>query len=221
MSRRRVIAGCSCAVGTAVLCYFFPLFRLKPLDDSDSPRQPPLNASAPVNVNDYADEFWSDRLPASFSNAVDINELFETVDRDAGQARSRFGRQVGLGGACFFFLRGAGQVEEVGADYCSVKTGEWSRRIRIRTGVVVGNTVRDGTGLIDVNQFPNSQDFNNLSAELNRRVEADVIAPFRKRLHVGDRMAFVGCVQIRDDGDFDAISLVPVSLKIEDPEVQP
>ena len=221
MSRRRVIIWCGGAIGAAALCYFFPLFRIVPIDDAGSVRQSPANAAAPVNVTDYTDEFWNDRLPAAFGNAVDIEELFETVDRDPGEARSKFGRQVGLGGACFFFVRGAGHVEEVAADYCTLKIAGGSRRARIRTGVVVGNAVRDSTGLIDVNQFANSQDFNNLSVELNQRVETHVIAPSRERLRVGARVSFVGGGQVGDDRDFDRLSLVPVHLDIEDPEMQP
>ena len=164
MSRRRVVIWSSGVIGAVVFCYFYPLFRVEQIDSSGNARQSPASATAPLSVTDYADEFWNDRLPDAFGDAVDIEELFEALERDASQARSKFGRQVGLGGACFLFVRGAGRVEEVDSDYCTLKIGA-SRRVRIRSGVVVGNAVRDCTGLIDVNQFANSQDFNNLSAE--------------------------------------------------------
>lgn len=221
VSRRRVIIWCSGVIGAAVFCFFFPLLRIEPIEDAGNARQSPANATAHVNVTDYADELWNERLPGAFGDAVDIEELFEAVDRDAGQARSEFGRQVGLGGACFLFVRGAGQIEEVTASYCTLKIGKRSRRARIRMGVIVGNAVRDSTGLIDVNQFANSQDFNNLSAELNQRVEANVIAPSRGQLRVGARVSFVGCAQVGNDREFDPLSLVPVHLDFEDPEVQP
>ena len=197
MSRRRRFIWCGVAIGAAVLWCFFPPFRIKPDRRCWKPAPGLRRAASPVNVADYAEEFWNDRLPGAFGHAVDIEELFAAVDRDAGQARSKFGRQVGLGGACFLFIRGTGRVEEVAADYCTLKIGEGPRRVRIRTGVVVGNAVRDSTGLVDVNQFANSQDFNNLSAELNGRVEANVIAPARERLRVGARVRFVGCASQR------------------------
>ena len=207
MSRRRVSHLVQRRrLGPRSFCYFFPLFRVKPIDDAGNARQSPANVAAPVNVTDYADEFWNDRLPDAFGDAVDIEELFEAVDRDAGQARSKFGRQVGLGGACFLFVRGAGQVEEVDSDYCTLKIGERSRRVRIRSGSLLGMRCGIRTGLIDVNQFANSQDFNNLSAELNQRVETHVIAPSRERLRVGARVSFVGCARVSDDRDFDPLS---------------
>jgi len=221
VSRRKVVIWCGVAIGAAVLCYFFPPFRIKRIGDSGSPRAAPASMSTPVNVADFAQEFWNDRLPKAFGKAVDVEELFVAVDRDPGQARSKFGRQVGIGGVCFFFIRGTGRVAEADADYCTLKIGDGSRRVRIRTGVVVGNVVRDATGLVDVNRFANSQDFNNLSAELNERVEANVIAPCRERLRVGARVRFVGCAQVSGDGDFDALALVPVYLDIENAEVRP
>ncbi len=219
MSRRRVAIWCGGVIGAAVICYFVPLFRIRPLDDADNARLSPAKAAAPVNATDYADQFWSGRLHDAFGNAVDIGELFEAVDRDAGEACGKFGRQVGLGGGCFYFVRGAGTIEEVAADYCTLKINGQSRRVRIRTGVVVGNVVRDATGLVDVNQFANSQDFNNISVELNQRVEGDVIAPARERLRVGAQVEFVGCAQAGDDREFDPLSLVPVHLHVDKPEV--
>jgi predicted lipoprotein len=224
VSRRGLIITmiwCSAALAIAVLCYFFPLFHITPIDDAGRARPPRVNVSAPVNVTDYADEWWNDRLPKAFGSAVDVEELFAAVDRDGAQARSKFGRQLGIGGACFLFIRGTGRIEEAAADYCTLKIGEGPRRVRIRTGVVVGNVVRDSTGLVDVNQFANSQDFNNLSAELNQRVENHVIAPARERLRVGARVTLVGCARVNDDGDFDPLSVVPVHLDIADREVQP
>jgi predicted lipoprotein len=221
VSRRSIILWCSAGIGAAVLCYVFPLFRVKPIDDAGHARQSSSNVAAPVDVTDYTDELWNDRLPKAFGTAVDIEELFKAVNRDGGQARNKFGRQVGLGGACFLFVRGSGQVEEVSADYCTLKIGGRSRRARIRIGVVVGNAVRDSTGLTDVNQFANSQDFNNLSVELNQRVETRVIAPSRERLRVGARVGFVGCARVRENRDFDPLSLVPVHLDVADLEVRP
>jgi hypothetical protein len=203
VSRRRVIIWCGVAIGAAVLWCFFPPFRIKRIGDALSPRPASVSTSAPVNVAHYAEELWNDRLPGAFGNAVDIEELFAAVDRDAGQARSKFGRQVGLGGACFLFIRGTGQVEEAAADCCTLKIGEGPRRVRIRTGAVVGNTVRDSTGLVDVNQF------------------ANVIAPARERLRVGARVRFVGCAAVSSNGDFDSLIVIPVQLDIEDAQVQP
>jgi predicted lipoprotein len=216
-----VVIWCVVAIVAAVLWCFFPPFRIKRIGDVGSPRPAPVGASTPVNVADYAEEFWNDRLPGAFGKAVDIEELAAAVDRDAVQARSKYGRQVGLGGACFLFVRGAGQVEEAAADYCTLKIGEGPRRVRIRMGVVVGNVVRDSTGLVDVNQFANSQDFNNVSAELNGRVETSVIAPARERLRTAARVRFVGCARVSSDGDFDSLMVIPVHLDIEDAQVQP
>ena len=54
-----------------------------------------------------------------------------------------------------------------------------SEIIAVRTGPVFGNTVREGTGLLDVNNFPGLQEFNALSAELNALIEKSVLPALR------------------------------------------
>jgi hypothetical protein len=54
--------------------------------------------------------------------------------------------------------------------------------------------VRDGCGLLDVNQVPGLAEFNALSAELNRLVEARVQPPL-KTVAVGATITFAGCAE--------------------------
>ena len=41
----------------------------------------------------------------------------------------------------------------------------------IQTGNIFGNAARDATGLLDVNIFANSRDFNDIASEINRRID--------------------------------------------------
>jgi predicted lipoprotein len=68
----------------------------------------------------------------------------------------------------------------------------------IELGPVFGNTLRDGCGLLDVNEFPDSRDFNAISAALNRRVEERVLPGLRARAAPGTVVEFAGCVDITD-----------------------
>ena len=70
--------------------------------------------------------------------------------------------------------------------------------------------MRDGTGLLNVNDFLNSQDFNALSWELNRRIEQQVLPELRKRGEAGTTLRFVGCAEIMDeDTDLHPLRIVP------------
>jgi predicted lipoprotein len=67
--------------------------------------------------------------------------------------------------------------------------------IAIRTGPVFGNVIRDGCGLLEINQAPGLAEFNALSAELNRLVEQRVQPPLRTGVAVGATVAFAGCAE--------------------------
>jgi hypothetical protein len=54
--------------------------------------------------------------------------------------------------------------------------------------------IRDGCGLLDVNQAPGLAEFNALSAELNRLVEARV-QPALRSTSVGATLTFAGCAE--------------------------
>ena len=64
----------------------------------------------------------------------------------------------------YYYVQGAGWAVSVGpgAVDISLSSEESDVDISILTADIVGNAIRDGTGLIDVSDFPNSQDFNSL-----------------------------------------------------------
>jgi predicted lipoprotein len=77
---------------------------------------------------------------------------------------------------------------------------------------VVDNTIREAIG-VKASDFANSQDFNAVSSELNRRVEQEVIAPNRAFLKVGMLVDFVGCAKIGGKSDLDPLGLIPIQLQ--------
>lgn len=213
-----------CAVIACVLLYFFPLVRIRKLESAgtpsgDSHSQPDSHAGArsatsSPGIDAFIEFLWTERLPEAAGNASTVDDVLALAASDASDARRRFGRQVGLGGPTFFFLRGRGQIESVNEDECRLIIDGRSQRVALEIGILVSNSVRDATELVNVDDFPNSQDFNRLSAELNKRCESDVIAPIRDQLVVGITVEFVGCGEVRDDDGFDPLKLIPVQLKI-------
>ena len=73
--------------------------------------------------------------------------------------------------------------------------------IVLQTGLLFGNTVRDATGLLDASNFPDSRQFNEISTELNRIVEARVIPILKEKAAVGRQIDFAGCAEIPDEGE--------------------
>ena len=97
----------------------------------------------------------------------------------------------------------------------AVRDGYEEVEVRLETGPVFGNVLRDGTGLLDVNDFPNSQDFNALSSEINRRVEEQVL-PTLRLVAIGDSVHFVGCAEIMDEAaDLKPLRVVPFIAEVQ------
>lgn len=82
--------------------------------------------------------------------------------------RPQSGRTLGLSSSTLFFLRGSGHVVSVSKKGVAfaLKDGGDTADILLPTGLLFGNAVRDGTGLLDASAFPNSQNCNDLSTEL-------------------------------------------------------
>ncbi|MEZ5073077.1 MAG: DUF2291 family protein [Bacteroidales bacterium] len=89
--------------------------------------------------------------------------------------RDEFGKQLGISQSWYYLVRGQ-TVEEVGEEDFRV----WHRQpdtAQVATDFIFGNAVRDASGLVSIDDFVNTTDFNNVSIALNRRVSDEVVAP--------------------------------------------
>jgi predicted lipoprotein len=88
--------------------------------------------------------------------------------------------------------------------------------VSLQTGLIFGNAVRDGTGLLNVDDYPNSQDFNAISEALNRLVEERVLPRLRERARVGATVRFAGCAEVNDESsDLKPLRVVPIRADVE------
>lgn len=206
-----ILAGLS-AFG--LLCCFLPPFRIVPLDKAQATR-----AKATFQPREFAATFWTAKLQTTLEGATDAETLLALIRSDPATARDTHGRTAELGNTYYYFVRGTGRVIQIGDDDVTVslaaRDGRFTPDVIMITANVFGNAIRNATGLLDVNQFANSQDFNNLSHELNMIAESTVLSPFRKAVSPGVRVEFVGCAEIEDeDRDLDPLRIIPVHLQI-------
>lgn len=140
----------------------------------------------------FAARFWKERLQPAASHAPPAAPLLAALRQDAAAAAKTHAHRVGLGSAAYYFVRGTGRV--VGVERSRVLLEVDGAVIALRKGPVFGNVVRDGCGLLDVNQVPGLGEFNALSAELNRLVETRVQPPLQS-VAVGATLRFSGCAE--------------------------
>ncbi len=200
-------------IGLAIIggvCWLCPPFRIVPLGQVQQ-RQVRGAFDAPA----FAREFWRERLLPATARAVPVGELLAGLGQDPAAAKKRFGRALGLTSTVCVFVRGSGHIvamdkEGIGVALDDIPAGN---SVRLSTGLLFGNTVRDATGLLDVNDFPNSQDFNALSAELNHLVESQVLPALRIRATVGKRIRFAGCAELEEAPAPKVLAVIPVQVE--------
>jgi predicted lipoprotein len=179
-----------------VLFWLFPLFHIVPLEELDRAQQ-----ETQFDAAEFSKSFWIERLVPSLNQATDAAEFFAAVRDDPLAAREKFGRKVGVSRTRYVVLRGRGKIIKVDDDEIAVALDPQNSEadIILQAGLVLGNTVRDATGLLEAGQFSRSQDFNDISSELNRIVETNVVSELKSKASVGRDIRFVGCTEIFDD----------------------
>lgn len=181
------------AVAAVALLWVFPLFRIVPLQSAAADIANP--AGGGFDLAAMAAKLWSGELRAAAQRAADANVVAAAIRDDPAAARRQHARSVGLG-AAYYFVRGSGKV--IARDRNTVRLsleGAQSAIVALRIGPVFGNAVRDGIGLVDVNEVPGLHEFNALAAELNQLVESEVLPGLRERAEVGAVVTFAGCAE--------------------------
>ena len=195
----------------ASLCWLFPLFHIVPLEQAAKEK-----AAATFDPKAFSEKFWREQLLTSLDKAVKAELLLTAIQANAAAARKKFGRSVGVSESYTYFISGQGRVLAVSDDEISlaVTEGTTNAEISLQVGLLFSNAVRDGTGLLSVNDYPNSQDFNAISEALNRIIEERVLPKLRETAKVGAIISFVGCAEVNDEStDLKPLKVIPVKAE--------
>jgi len=197
----------------AAICRLFPLFHIVPLKTVTAQKE-----AATFNPTNFAESFWSGQLSAAKGRAVKAEVLVPAIQTDAAAAKTNYSRTVGMSDAYFYFVSGTGRVLAVSDDEVSlaVTPGATNAEVALETGLVFGNAVRDGTGLLSANDYPNSQDFNDVSAALNHIVETRVLPKLHEQAKVGVTVSFAGCAEVDDESsDLKPLKVIPIEATVQ------
>ena len=209
---RLIVTLIGIALGGAVCC-FFPLFHIVPLE-----RVTREKAAATFDTQAFARKFWNEQLLPSLDQAVKAEGLLRAIQADAAAARKKFSRSLGVSESYTYFISGNGRVVAVSSEEISlaVTEGATKAEVSLLSGLLFGNAVRDGTGLLNVNDYPNSQDFNAISEALNRIIEERVQPQLRAEAKEGATIRFVGCAEVNDEtSDLHPLKVVPIQAVVE------
>ena len=177
-------------------------------------------AAMTFNATLFAETFWTNQLLASPDKTVKTEVLLPAIQTDPAAAKKKFAHSVGLSDGYFYFVSGRGRVLAATDDEISlaVTEGGTNAEITLQTGLVFGNALRDGTGLLNASDYPNSQDFNDISAALDHIVETRVLPKLHEQAKVGAMVSFTGCAEVDDESsDLKPLKVIPIRTESRTP----
>jgi predicted lipoprotein len=209
----RVVRWFITTVVVAGICWLFPLFHLVPLNTVKAEE-----AAAKFDATQFVETFWTNKLQPGIEKAIAAKSLLIEIQSDPATAKRKFSRSVGLSESYFYFLSGEGRVVAVSDDGISLAVTDKSTNaeVLLQAGLIFGDAIRDGTGLLDPSTYPNSQDFNDISAALNQIVETRVLPDLKREAKAGVTISFAGCAEVDDEStDLKPLKVVPIQVKVQ------
>jgi len=208
MHRRTPLLIIAAVAVVGALCWSFPLFHIVSLKQAQTEQMAGVFDAAKV-----ASQFWETKLLPGVERAVEVKDLLAALAKDPVTAGKQHGRTLGIGGATMFLVRGSGKVVEVSDDAIVVALDGMDAKVSLSVGLLFGNTVRDASGLLDVSTYPNSQEFNDLSTQLNSIVETKLAPALKETAAVGKTIRFAGCAELGEDAKPDVLPVIPIKVE--------
>lgn len=193
--------------------WLFPLFHVVRLD-----HRTVLDRDAAFDAEQVAATIWHERLIPSLPTAADAPAVLAMLRDNPRQAREQYARTLGIGRNDLYFLRGKGTIVSVASNGIGIAFDDQTDAsdVVIKLGPLFGNTIRDATGLVKPSEFANSEQFNDVSAQLNRIVESRMLPLFKAEAKLGRKVNFVACAEVSNDRiSASPLIVVPLELKFD------
>lgn len=190
---------------------------IKKLSDVQSKEQTAFDAAS------FAEKLWVTRLPERLDSAVTLDVLRSTFKTNPGFAFETWFNTMSIGNVRYGLVKVTGKVLSVNEDDVTVLAGSAADpvTVKITTEYVYGNAIRDASRLVDIKDFVNTTDLNNVSEELNKLVRKRVLPEFKARVKKADSISCTGAVELNQahaersrTHSLRELEIIPVQCKI-------
>jgi len=165
----------------------------------------------------FSKKLWEEKLPAKLGSAVELATFIKSAQSNPSDAFSKYTNALGIGNYRYALIKTEGTVTNINEDDITlqVKLGDSLMSAKLATEFIYGNAIRDASGLVDVKDFPNTMDLNNISEELNKVVRKSILPPFKAAVKKGDKIIVTGAIEIHKEHiKWNELEIVPVQLQI-------
>ena len=166
----------------------------------------------PVN---YARNYLDKPLLNAAGKAPEADALINLLKSSPAKAFKTDAHALNIGNTRFFMVQGQGVIASIDENDVYLIT-DGKQPLKIATEYIFGNALRDAPGVITVNDFTNSMDLNNVSAEINKLVRSEILPPFKSKAKKGDRIVFAGAFELNQEHiNLANMEIIPVLLTIK------
>jgi len=165
----------------------------------------------------FSKKLWEERLPAKLDSAIALSAFANAVQQNPGDAFLKYSNALGIGNYRYVLIKAEGVITEIGDDdnTLQINNGDSLMRVKLATEFIYGNAIRDASALVDVKDFPNTMDLNNISEELNKMVRKSVLPPFKEKVKKGDKISVTGAIEINKEHlRWTELEIIPIRLQI-------
>lgn len=199
-------------LGLAILFFVgYHSFYFKKLDEFRLAASP-----GKFNAPEFSNKIWKEQMGNAIANAIELRTLDSLLQSDPQSAFSNNSNSLSIGNYRYFLVKTNGVIDSVNEDdiVLDVQLTHGPAKVSIATEFIYGNAIRDASKLVEVKDFTNSKDLNDISAELNKIVKKKVVPPFKSTAKKGDRVEVVGAIEINKEHiRLEGIEFIPVQLK--------
>lgn len=165
----------------------------------------------------FSKKLWEEKLPAKLDSAIELTEFINAVQRNPADAFSKHSNVLGIGNYRYSLVKTEGVVTDLSEDdnTLQINIGDSLMIVKLATEFIYGNAIRDASALVDVKDFPNTMDLNNISEELNKTVRRTVLPSFKEKVKKGDRIKVTGAIETnKQHVRWNGLEIIPVRWQI-------
>ena len=203
---RKVIKYFLGALVAAVVIYNSLYFR--PLDEKlAEAKEIVFDAKA------FVDGIWSTDLLVAYDSAEDITILLNELKKNPESPFAHKAHALGIGNIGYFKVAVEGTVLRINENNVLLQVAD--KTVEIETEFIFGNAVRDASGLVKVNDYDETSDFNSISERINDKIREEVIPAFRAKVVEGNKVNIKGALELNKAHlNLSHPEVIPVSIQI-------
>lgn len=166
----------------------------------------------------YSKKLWEESLPPKLDSAVALTNLIRAIEADPAEAFSKYSNAMAIGNYRYTLVKVVGTVATINEDDITLQMNydDSLMVVKLATEFIFGNAIRDASGLLDIKDFANTTDLNNISEELNKKIRTTVLPSFKRQVKLGNKIEVTGAVEINKEHiRVNGLELLPVRVKIQ------